>query len=288
MTRNEPQLGAPSRDGGVWRFERSVSVISDPYLVDHLVEGIPVFPAAYHMALMTQAARHVMPQLAVVGFRDVQFVQPARLRGHQALHFRVDAQIHPAAPGAVAVCISSHMPPPRSGFPPIVRIHARGEVLMGIVPETTARFRVLDFSGAAPYADLYRLPREIHHGPAFLAGIGYRQPATDQLLALVAAPGWPEAGWRAAGTGAAAGAPASLLNAILHVGFSLAGLHKGETVLPLVVESGQIHDIPDGPVQVFARRTACADDRQAIHVAAWDTHGRHVAVFRGFMLQALP
>ena len=29
-------------------------------------------------------------------------------------------------------------------------------------------------------------------------------------------------------------------------------------LLPLVVESGQLHDIPDGPVQVFARRTAPA------------------------------
>lgn len=285
MTRNEPQLGDLSVDGDVWRFERSVSVVSDPYLLDHLVEGIPVFPAAYHMALMTQAARRAMPRLEVVGFRGVQFVQPARLRGQQSLDFRVDAHTHPDSPGAVAVCISSRTPPPRSGFPPIVRVHARGEVLMGLVREPTARFRVLDLSGAAPYADLYRLPRVIHHGPAFLAGLHYRQPATDQLLALVAAPGWPESDWRAAGT---SGAPASLLNAILHVGFSLAVLHKGQTVLPLVVESGQLHATPEGPVQVFARRTACTDDRQTVHVAAWDTQGRHVAVFRGFVLQALP
>lgn len=286
MTRREPQLGASSMDGDVWRFERSVSVTSDPYLLDHIVEGTPVFPAAYHMALMTQAARRVMPHAQVVGLRGVHFVQPARLREHQALGFRVDAQRHPAAPGTITVCISSHTPPPRPEFPPIVRVHARGEVLMGDVPETSARFHVLDFTGAAPYTDLYRLPRGIDHGPAFRAGLHYRQTATEQLVALVAAPGWPAAGWREAD--ATAGAPASLLNAILHVGFSLAVLHSGRTVLPLGVESGQLHGVPEGPVQVLARRTASTDDRHSIHVAAWDALGRHVAVFRGFTLQALP
>lgn len=285
MLRNEPQLGDLSMDGDRWHFARPVSVVSDPYLLDHLVEGTPVFPAAYHMALMTQAARRARPELTVVGLRGVQFVQPARLRGQQSLDFRVDAQMRPDATGVVEVCISSRAPPPRSGFPPIVRVHARGEVLMGAAHASTARFRVLDFSDAAPYSDLYRLPRVIHHGPAFLAGRQYRQPAMDQLLALVAAPGWPDTDWRAAVT---PGAPASLLNAILHVGFSLAVLHKGQTVLPLQVESGQLYAVPEGPVQVFARRTACADDRQTMHVAAWDAQGRHVAVFRGFVLQALP
>ncbi|ADO69384.1 polyketide synthase dehydratase domain-containing protein [Stigmatella aurantiaca] len=282
----EPHLGDATVSQGVWRFERSLDVHSDPYLLDHVVEGLPVFPAAYLVGLMTQAAHRVMPQLQVRGVRNVRFVQAARFKDNRSLQFAVTAQQLETEPGWISVGISSRMAPPRAGFPPILKTHASGEVLMGAPGDSTARFQPLHFSGAADYAELYALPKEIQHGPAFLAGVHYRRPARDQLLAVVAPPGRPQRQWQPAPD--APGWPATLLNAILHVGFSLGVLSRERTVLPLELESADLHAVPRGEVQVFARLKAAREGRQVFHVASWDTQGRPVGVFRGFSVQEVP
>ncbi|XXF80813.1 polyketide synthase dehydratase domain-containing protein [Myxococcaceae bacterium GXIMD 01537] len=281
MTAYEPRLGEEMASGESWRFERQVDLQSDPYLLDHVVEGAPVFPAAYLVGLMTQAAHRVLPRRQVLGVRDVRFVQAARFKDQRPLQFSVTAK-H-SAPERVAVGISSSMAPPRAGFPLIHRTHAQGEVRMGAPVEQTARFQPLSFTAASEYLELYRLPREIQHGPAFLAGRRYRRPAPDQLLAVVAPPGGPQLGWRLGPD--APGWPATLLNAILHVAFSLAVLSTQWTVLPLELESADLHSIPHGEVQVFARRKTAHEGKQTFHVASWDTQGRPVAVFRGFAVR---
>nr|AIS92921.1 polyketide synthase [Stigmatella aurantiaca Sg a15] len=282
----EPWLGDVTVSQGVWRFERSMDIHSDPYLRDHVVEGLPVFPAAYLVGLMTQAAHRVMPHLQVRGVRNVRFVQAARFKDDRSLQFAVTAEPHGTNPGWLSVGISSRMAPPRAGFPPILKTHASGEVLLGAPKEPTRRFRPLDFSGAADYAELYALPKEIQHGAAFLAGLHYRQPTRDQLLAVVAPPGRPQRGWQP--NPGAPGWPATLLNAILHVAFSLGVLSNERTVLPLELESADLHTVPRGEVQVFARLKAAQNGRQVFHVASWDEQGRPVGIFRGFTVQQVP
>ena len=159
-------------------------------------------------------------------------------------------------------------------------------VRMGAPPQTSARFERLDFSGASDYARLYRLPGDIQHGPAFRAGLRYRHPAPHLLLALVAPPRGSQRGWRSEPD--APGWPATLLNAILHVGFSLGVLSREKTVLPIALEAADLHSIPEGEVQVLARLSSSAGDTQVFHVAAWDARGRPVAIFRGFAVRELP
>ncbi|QSQ15036.1 polyketide synthase dehydratase domain-containing protein [Myxococcus landrumensis] len=284
MTRNGPSLGNVVACDGSWRFERGVDLRSDPYLLDHVVEGKPVFPAAYLVGLMTQAAHRVLPHHHVLGVQDVSFVQAAHFKDTRALEFAVTAECSDSQ--HVSVGISSSMAPPREGFPRIHRTHARGNVRMGERVAQSARFPCLDFTGAADYAELYRLPREIQHGPSFLAGQRYRQPAPKQLLATVAPPGRSSRGWRLEAD--EPGWPASLLNAILHVGFSLGVLARERTVLPLELASAELHSIPTGEVQVFARMTGARDGRLTFHVVSWDTEGRLVALFHGFTVREVP
>ena len=284
MNGYEPRLGDVIASQGSWCFERSVDVRSDPYLLDHVVEGAPVFPAAYLVGLMTQAAHRISPHRRVLGLRDVRFVRPAGFKDGRALRFSVTAAC--PEPEQVAVTLSSLMAGPRAGIPPIHRAHASGTVRMGEAGEQPARFQRLDFSGAADYAELYRLPREIHHGPSFRAGLRYRRPTPDLLLAVVTPPGELRSEWRTDLD--APGWPATLLNAILHVGFSLGVLSQEKTVLPIALEAADLHSIPRGAVQVLARRSASQEGRQVFHVAAWDEEGRPVAIFRGFAVQEVP
>lgn len=286
MNAFEPRLGDVVEEQDTWRFERSMDTRTDPYLLDHVVEGLPVFPAAYLVGLMTQAAHRMRPHLDVVGVRDVRFVQAARFRDDRALQLAVTAGPAETEPAGIPVVISSRMAPPRVGSPHILRTHGHGRVLLGAPEERAARFQRIDFSGAADYAELYALPREIRHGPAFLAGLRYQRPSPDQLLALVAPPGGPGRGWQE--DAAAPGWPSTLLNAILHVGFSLGVLSSARTLLPLELEAAELYAIPEGQVQVFARLKAVQGGRMALHVVSWDGQGRPVGVFRGFVLQEVP
>ncbi|RKG88158.1 polyketide synthase dehydratase domain-containing protein [Corallococcus terminator] len=286
MRHDEPRLGEVSVERGAWRFERPIDTGTDPYLLDHVVEGLPVFPAAYLVGLMTQAAHRIRPHLGVVGVRDVRFVQAARFRGTRGFQLAVTAEPEEAEPDDIPVVISSSMSPPREGSPRILRTHAHGKVVLGTPKERAARFQRIDFSNAADYAELYALPREIQHGPAFLAGVKYQRHAPEQLLAVVAPPGGPQRGWREDRD--MPGWPSTLLNAILHVGFSLGVLSSARTLLPLELEAADLYAVPEGQVQVFARRQGVHGGRQAFHVVSWDGQGRPVGVFRGFVLQEVP
>ncbi|WP_225411849.1 polyketide synthase dehydratase domain-containing protein [Stigmatella hybrida] len=286
MSAYEPQLGNVSVEQGTWRFERAMDIQTDPYLLDHVVEGLPVLPAAYLLGLMTQAAHRMLPHRTVRGVRNVRFVQAARFKGHRSLQLTVTAEPVETEPDRISVVISSRMAPPRGGSPYILRTHASGEVLMGEPEARAARFQRVDFAGAADYAELYALPKEIRHGPAFLAGVCYRHRSPDQLLAAVASPGRPQRGWQEAPD--TPGWPSTLLNAVLHVGFSLGVLSRARTLLPLEIEAADLYAVPQGPVQVFARRKSTQDSRQSLHVVSWDERGRPVGVFRGFALQEVP
>lgn len=286
MNAYEPRLGDASVEQSLWRFERSMDTRTDPYLLDHVVEGLPVLPAAYLVGLMTQAAHRMLPHRTVRGVRNVRFVQAARFKGERSLQLSVTAQPGETDPSSISVVISSRMAPPREGLPHILRTHASGEVLMGEPEERAARFQRIDLSRAADYAELYALPREIQHGPAFLAGVCYQRHSPEQLLAAVAPPGRPQREWQE--DPITPGWPSTLLNAILHVGFSLGVMSCARTLLPLEVEAADLYAVPRGPVQVFARRKGTRDGRQTLHVVSWDEQGRPVGVFRGFALQEVP
>jgi hypothetical protein len=286
MTGYEPRLGEVSVSEGGWRFERFMDTRTDPYLLDHVVEGLPVFPAAYLVGLMTQAAHRMTPRRQVIGVRNVQFVQAARFKDNRGLQFAVTAESLATDADRVLVVISSRMDPPRAGSPHILRTHASGEVVMGAPRERAARIQSIDFSRAADYAELYSLPAEIRHGPSFLAGRRYQRRSPDQLLAVVAPPDRSRLQWHTEQD--ALGWPCALLNAILHVGFSLAVLSSARTVLPLAIEAADLYEVPQGQVQVFARLKASHGGKQVLHVLSWNELGQPVGVFRGFVLQEVP
>jgi hypothetical protein len=247
------------------------------------------------------------PESSVCGLRAVRFIQPARFKAGQCLHLRTAMQWQAPASGTDEGSASAWNPPPalrvrsaswqwaegevgsrmdawRAGFPAIERRHARGAVAVGQRRDPPRWPGLPEWPERHPYAPLYRLPPEIEHGPAFLAGRSIWRPHDEQLWACVTHPGGAGQDWPAEQGGQ--GWPGTLLNAILHVAFSLASGLAGRTLLPLRLDHAELFAPARGEVTVLARRIGRADGAHRMHVLAWEgASSRLVGVFHGFVLQ---
>jgi NAD(P)-dependent dehydrogenase (short-subunit alcohol dehydrogenase family) len=74
-------------------IERSVSIQTDPYLLNHLVEGTPTLPGAHIIALIADAAQQLRPGLTIVSFERAQFHRFIKVYGDRATPFRVHANV---------------------------------------------------------------------------------------------------------------------------------------------------------------------------------------------------
>jgi acyl transferase domain-containing protein/NAD(P)-dependent dehydrogenase (short-subunit alcohol dehydrogenase family) len=74
-------------------IERSVSIRTDPYLLNHLVEGTPTLPGAHIIALIADAAQQLRPGLTIVSFERAQFHRFIKVYGDRATPFRVHANV---------------------------------------------------------------------------------------------------------------------------------------------------------------------------------------------------
>jgi hypothetical protein len=73
--------------------ERTVSIRSDPYLLNHLVEGTPTLPGAHIIALIADAAQQLRPDLAIVSFERAHFHRFIKVYGDRETPFRVHANV---------------------------------------------------------------------------------------------------------------------------------------------------------------------------------------------------
>lgn len=59
------------RDGDALVVERDFSLETDPYLRDHVVEGVPTLPGTFVAEMAAEAATSLIPGMVVTGFRDL-------------------------------------------------------------------------------------------------------------------------------------------------------------------------------------------------------------------------
>lgn len=77
-----------------WRLEKTVDLISDPYLDHHRLDGVPVLPFAVAMEYMTEAVAIQRPKLRILALEDVQLLQGLRLTQD---NLAIKIQIHEQA-----------------------------------------------------------------------------------------------------------------------------------------------------------------------------------------------
>jgi hypothetical protein len=66
-------------DATTWRFNKSVDLISDPYLDHHRLDGVPVLPFAVAMEYMAEAVAARRPESRILELEDVRLLQGLRL-----------------------------------------------------------------------------------------------------------------------------------------------------------------------------------------------------------------
>jgi hypothetical protein len=77
-----------------WRLEKTVDLISDPYLDHHRLDGVPVLPFAVAMEYMAEAVAVQRPELRILELEDVRLLQGLRLtQDNLAIKIQVHEQV---------------------------------------------------------------------------------------------------------------------------------------------------------------------------------------------------
>lgn len=82
-----------SRDQGSVTFERTFSLGTDPYLAEHVVDGVPTLPGTFVAELAAEAASALVPGLMVVGIRDLILRAFLRVQPGRAVTRRIRASV---------------------------------------------------------------------------------------------------------------------------------------------------------------------------------------------------
>jgi acyl transferase domain-containing protein/NAD(P)-dependent dehydrogenase (short-subunit alcohol dehydrogenase family) len=74
-------------------IEREVSVANAPYLVNHLVDGVPTLPGAFVIAVFAEAALHLRPKLKIISFEQAGFRRFTKVYESRKTKLRIEAGI---------------------------------------------------------------------------------------------------------------------------------------------------------------------------------------------------
>ncbi|HEV2762431.1 MAG TPA: SDR family NAD(P)-dependent oxidoreductase [Pyrinomonadaceae bacterium] len=74
-------------------IEREISLESSPYLLNHLVEGVPTLPGALVIALFAEAAQQLRPGLKIVSFEQAHFRRFVKVYPNRTTRIRVEASV---------------------------------------------------------------------------------------------------------------------------------------------------------------------------------------------------
>jgi NAD(P)-dependent dehydrogenase (short-subunit alcohol dehydrogenase family) len=74
-------------------MERQISVESAPYLVNHLVDGVPTLPGALIIDLVAQAAFELRPDLKILSFEQAFFRRFIKVYANRNTKFRLESRI---------------------------------------------------------------------------------------------------------------------------------------------------------------------------------------------------
>ena len=160
--------------------EADLSVGSDPYLLDHLLDGDLLFPAVMGMEAMTQVAAAAGRLAGVPRLEDVEFLRPIAVPRNAGTIVRIAALVRDARTVDVVI---------RSSETSFSADHFRARLRFGAqVPATTvAGDTVVELPPVPcdPITELYG--RVLFQGKRFQRLIGYRRAAARHAVAEVAA-----------------------------------------------------------------------------------------------------
>lgn len=74
-------------------IEREIAVDEAPYLLDHLVDGVPTLPGAFLIMIVAEAALELRPDLKVIAFEDASFRRFVRLPKDQPRRLRLSSKV---------------------------------------------------------------------------------------------------------------------------------------------------------------------------------------------------
>lgn len=92
----EPAAPAPSEAKSpldALTLERAVSVRTNPFLLNHLVDNVPTVPGALTIAVVAEAAQKLRPDLKIVAFERAHFHRFIKIYGTKEAPFRVRASV---------------------------------------------------------------------------------------------------------------------------------------------------------------------------------------------------
>ena len=74
-------------------MEREISVESAPYLLNHLIDGVPTLPGALVISLFAEAAQQLRPELKIVSFEKAFFRRFSKVFQNRKTRLRVEARV---------------------------------------------------------------------------------------------------------------------------------------------------------------------------------------------------
>jgi hypothetical protein len=84
-------------------MEREISIESAPYLLNHLVDGVPTLPGAFIISVVGEAAQQLRPRLKIIAFEKALFRRFVRVYKNRKTLIRIEARIVSEAEGETVV-----------------------------------------------------------------------------------------------------------------------------------------------------------------------------------------
>ena len=98
---NPPQVAPPTKPAPAavkvkpdfHVLEREISVESAPYLLNHLIDGVPTLPGALVISLFAEAAQALRPELKITSFEKAFFRRFSKVFQNRKTRLRVEARV---------------------------------------------------------------------------------------------------------------------------------------------------------------------------------------------------
>ena len=164
------------QEAGVWRFTKTVDLVSDPYLDQHRLDGVPVLPFAMAMEYMAEAVATLCPD-AAIEVREVRLLRGLSVRDGAELSLqltlRESAQMHADGARAFVAVLGDAAQSARPAYQALA--------LAGPAQGLPAAERPVLAGPALAIDEVYR--RWLFHGPLWQTVVGIHGHDTSGLVA---------------------------------------------------------------------------------------------------------
>jgi acyl transferase domain-containing protein/NAD(P)-dependent dehydrogenase (short-subunit alcohol dehydrogenase family) len=82
--------------GAQLRADKTIHPQSDPWLSDHVIDGVPLVPGVLGIEMMVEAARLLFPELHFVGIDDLRILLAVKILKNRPVTLRISGQAHSA------------------------------------------------------------------------------------------------------------------------------------------------------------------------------------------------